>query len=49
MKEYQVKVLFDEPDASNWPKYHEELMNKYGGQDMIDAYTEQIKAAGVIK
>lgn len=49
MKEYQVKVLFDEPDASNWPKYHEELMNKYGGQDMIDTYTEQIKAAGVIK
>ncbi|MCQ6557229.1 hypothetical protein [Paenibacillus mendelii] len=49
MREYQVQVLFDEPDASNWPKYVEELLTKYGGQQMIDTYTEQIKAAGVIK
>lgn len=49
MREYHVQVLFDEPDASNWPKYHEELMTQYGGQSMIDTYTEQIKAAGVIK
>ncbi|MBW7453985.1 hypothetical protein ACFOLF_07920 [Paenibacillus sepulcri] len=49
MREYQVQVLFDEPDASNWPKYEEELMTKYGGQQMIDTYTEQIKKAGVIK
>ena len=49
MKEYQVRILFDEPDASNWPKYQEELLTKYGGQQMIETYTEQIKAAGIIK
>lgn len=49
MGEYQAKVLFDEPDASNWPKYRQDLMTNYGGQSMIDAYTDQIKAAGVIK
>jgi hypothetical protein len=49
MREYQAKILFEEPDASNWPKYREELMTTYGGQQMIDAYTEQIRAAGVIK
>ncbi|WP_158299508.1 extracellular solute-binding protein [Paenibacillus antri] len=49
MRELQVQVLFDEPDASNWPKYHEQLMTEYGGQAMLDTYTEQIKAAGVIQ
>lgn len=49
MREFQVKVLFDEPDASKWPEYHERLMTEFGGQEMIDAYTEQIRAAGVIK
>jgi len=46
--EYQAKVLFEDPDASNWPKYREDLMTNFGGQAMLDAYTEQIKAAGVI-
>ncbi|GGD60851.1 extracellular solute-binding protein [Paenibacillus nasutitermitis] len=49
MREYHVRILFDEADASNWPKYQEELLTKFGGQQMIDTYTEQIKAAGVIK
>jgi len=49
MREYQVKILFDEPDASNWPKYREELMTKLGGQKMLDTYEEQIRAVGVIK
>jgi len=49
MREYHAKILFEEPDASNWPKYREELMTTYGGQQMIDAYTEQIRAAGVIQ
>ncbi|MFF3925872.1 extracellular solute-binding protein [Paenibacillus lactis] len=49
MREYQISILFDEEDASNWPKYREELMNDHGGQQMLDVYTEQIKAAGVIK
>jgi len=47
--EYMAKILFEEPDASNWPKYREELMTKYGGQLMIDEYTEQIRRAGVIE
>lgn len=38
-----------EPDASNWPKYREELMTTYGGQKCWMLSTEQIKAAGVIK
>ncbi|MBB6734313.1 extracellular solute-binding protein [Cohnella zeiphila] len=49
MREYHVKIVFDEPDASNWPKYRDDLLKNYGGQQMIDTYTEQIKAAGVIK
>ncbi|MES7181305.1 hypothetical protein U6V59_12405, partial [Cutibacterium acnes] len=49
MREFQVQILFDEPDASNWPAYHERLMTEFGGQAMLDTYTEQIKAAGVIK
>ncbi|CAM3616759.1 hypothetical protein [Marinicrinis lubricantis] len=49
MREYQVQILFDEPDASNWPTYHEELMTEYGGQQMIDTYEEQIRAAGIIQ
>jgi len=49
MREFQVQIMFEEPDASNWPKYRERLMNEFGGQAMLDTYTEQIKAAGVIK
>lgn len=49
MREFHVQILFDEPDASNWPKYRERLMTEFGGQEMLDAYTEQIRAAGVIK
>ncbi|MBO9605296.1 MAG: hypothetical protein J7639_05065, partial [Paenibacillaceae bacterium] len=49
MREYQSKIVLDEKDASNWPKYREELMTKYKGNDMIATYEAQIKAAGVIK
>lgn len=48
MREYQAKIIFDEPDASNWPKYHEELMTTYKGKMTFDAYAEQIgKAHGI--
>ncbi|ULL16045.1 extracellular solute-binding protein [Paenibacillus sp. H1-7] len=49
MREYHVKILFDEQDASNWPKYREELMTKYRGGDMLKTYEDQMRAAGVIK
>ncbi|MBP1996674.1 extracellular solute-binding protein [Paenibacillus eucommiae] len=41
----QVKVLFEEKDASNWPKYREELMEKYGGRAVFEAYAEQMSKA----
>lgn len=37
-----TQVLFDEPDASNWPQYREELMTTYNGQSIFEAYAEQI-------
>ncbi|WP_010273088.1 extracellular solute-binding protein [Paenibacillus senegalensis] len=40
-----TQILFDEPDASNWPKYREELMTTYGGQGIFEAYAEQIGSA----
>ncbi|MFD0960964.1 hypothetical protein [Paenibacillus chungangensis] len=45
MREYHVKVLFEEPDASNWSQYHEELMTAFRGRDTFNAYAEQIGAA----
>ncbi|WP_020617918.1 extracellular solute-binding protein [Paenibacillus daejeonensis] len=48
MREFQVKIVFDEPDASNWPTYREELMTEYRGQEMLDVYEEQIRAVGLL-
>lgn len=45
MNELQIKVVYDEKDASNWPKYREELMAKYGGKDIFSYYAEQVAAA----
>lgn len=45
MNELQVKILYDEKDASNWPKYREEIMTKYGGQIIFDYYAEQVAAS----
>jgi putative aldouronate transport system substrate-binding protein len=45
MNQYQTKILFEEKDASNWPKYRQELMSKYGGKPIFEAYAEQIGAA----
>ncbi|MDF2668249.1 MAG: hypothetical protein K0R67_555 [Paenibacillus sp.] len=49
MNELIVKMMFDDKSAAKWPEYREELLNKYNGKKMFDAYTEQIKAAGIIK
>lgn len=45
MNAYQVKIMFEEKDASNWPKYRQELMTKYGGKQIFEAYAQQISAA----
>lgn len=43
---YQAKVLLEEKDSSNWPKYREELMGpKYHGKELFEGYAQQIGAA----
>lgn len=45
MYAYQASILFEEKDASNWPKYRDELMTKYGGKEIFDSYAKQITDA----
>ncbi|TMV51448.1 hypothetical protein FE783_06630 [Paenibacillus mesophilus] len=45
MRALQIKVLFDEKDSSNWPKYLDELLNKYKAKAIFDAYAEQTTTA----
>lgn len=45
MNELQVKVIYDEKDASNWPRYREELMTKYAGKEIFTYYAEQVTEA----
>ncbi|MEF3307267.1 extracellular solute-binding protein [Paenibacillus sp. GYB003] len=42
---YQNKILFEEKDVSNWPKYREELMTKYQGKGLFEGYAAQVAAA----
>ena len=42
---YQNKILFEEKDASNWPKYREELMTKYNGKGLFEGYASQVANA----
>lgn len=44
MARLQNVVLFDDKDVSNWPKYREELMSKYKGQQIFQAYVDQVNA-----
>lgn len=44
MARLQNVVLFDDKDASNWPKYREELMTKYKGREIFQGYVEQVNA-----
>ncbi|GAA3408505.1 extracellular solute-binding protein [Paenibacillus hodogayensis] len=48
-RELQAKAVFEEKSGKNWPAYREELMGKYSGSKLFDAYAEQIKAAGLVK
>ncbi len=43
------QALFEEKSGKNWPKYLEELLTKYKVQELMDAYTQNVKNAGVIK
>ncbi|WJH37372.1 extracellular solute-binding protein [Paenibacillus sp. CC-CFT747] len=45
MNAYHAKILFEEKDASNWPKYREELINKYQGKEIFDNYAKQVSEA----
>ncbi|MGZ9583405.1 hypothetical protein [Paenibacillus marinisediminis] len=45
MNQFQIKIIFDEKDASNWPKYRQELMTTYGGGAIFAHYAEQAGAA----
>ncbi|MFK7693577.1 hypothetical protein [Paenibacillus sp. HJGM_3] len=45
MNQFHVNIVFDEKDASNWPKYRQEIMTKYGGKQIFESYAEQISAA----
>jgi putative aldouronate transport system substrate-binding protein len=44
MREYHVKLLFDEKSGANWPKYRAELMEKYQGKAIFEEYAKQISA-----
>ena len=45
MYELQSRILFEEPDASNWPQYREELLLDYGGKEIFEEYARQITKA----
>ncbi|MBD2860915.1 extracellular solute-binding protein [Paenibacillus oceani] len=48
-RELQAKAVFEDKSGKNWPAYREELMNKYSGSKLFEAYAAQIKAAGLGK
>ncbi|WP_127588835.1 extracellular solute-binding protein [Paenibacillus koleovorans] len=48
-RELQAKAIFDDKSGKNWPAYREELMTKYNGNALFEAYDAQIKAAGLGK
>ncbi|WP_127585936.1 extracellular solute-binding protein [Paenibacillus koleovorans] len=40
-------LLFDEKDASKWPSIREELLTKYKGREIFEAYVQQMRAVGI--
>lgn len=48
-RQLQVQAVLEDKSGKNWPAYLDELLTKYKGNDLFNAYTEQIKAAGIIK
>jgi ABC-type glycerol-3-phosphate transport system substrate-binding protein len=47
--ELQVKMIFEDKSGKKWPEYRDEIMTKYKGNLLFDAYETQMKAAGIIK
>ena len=47
--ELMSKAIFEDKSGKNWPQYREELLNKLNGTALYEAYTNNLKAAGVIK
>ncbi|GIP38747.1 hypothetical protein J31TS4_20270 [Paenibacillus sp. J31TS4] len=45
MNKLQTKILFEEKDASNWPKYRQELMTKYAAKEIFEGYAQQVGTA----
>lgn len=45
MREFHVKLIFEEKSGANWPKYRAELMTKYQGKAIFDEYAVQVSAA----
>ncbi|MFD2333495.1 hypothetical protein ACFSR7_29900 [Cohnella sp. GCM10020058] len=45
MNELQVKVLYDDKSADNWPTYRQELMTKYAGKEIFEYYAQQVSEA----
>ncbi|MEF2246087.1 MULTISPECIES: hypothetical protein [unclassified Paenibacillus] len=43
------QAIFDDKSGKNWPKYREELLTKYKAQELLDKYTEDLRAAGALK
>ncbi len=48
-RELQTKAIFDDKSGKNWPTYREELMTKYDGNKLFEAYDAQVKAAGLAR
>ncbi|WP_127585629.1 extracellular solute-binding protein [Paenibacillus koleovorans] len=42
-----AKLLFDEKDSSKWPAIREELLTKYKGRQIFEAYVQQMRAVGL--
>lgn len=47
--EFFAKAIFEDKSGKNWPQYREELLTKYKGKELFDAYTQNLKDAGVVK
>jgi len=45
MRSYMVKVLLEEKDSSNWPKYRQDLMTTYHGKEIFENYALNISTA----
>ncbi|WP_409340297.1 extracellular solute-binding protein [Paenibacillus sp. MBLB4367] len=47
--ELLARALFEDKSGKKWPLYLDELRNKYKVKDLEDAYTENVRSAGVIR